>query len=136
MMAEYAAVLGANFTPLDGPDYNWDVWVQDEIEFATATGSGGERLNIVIDSIRDRGLAPLADTEMVGPGTIAATWGDGDQVTSFDSFGNLEASPPVFGRRRRTGSTRPVPRRFRSSASRVGCSAIGAGSDFAVTSLR
>ena len=91
----YKNALGDRFVSLPGAPYDWDVWVQDEIEFATLTGAAGERLDVVIDSIRDRGLAPFAESELVGPGTIAATWGVPSQRTTFDAFGNLEASPPV-----------------------------------------
>jgi protein-arginine deiminase len=96
MLAEYVAVLGDNFTGLNANTYAWDVWVQDEIEFATSIGSQGQRLDIVIDSIRDRGLDPLAEN-LVGNDAdiISDTWGSSFDATTFDSFGNLEASPPV-----------------------------------------
>ncbi len=95
MIADYESVLGDDFTPVDDATYGFDVWVQDEIEFATSTGVGGLRLDTVIDSVRDRGLDPLAEDEFVGPGFIAPSWGDPAAATSWDSFGNLEASPPV-----------------------------------------
>lgn len=95
LIEAYTAALGDKFSPVDADRYDYDVWVQDEIEFATATGIGGKRLDIVIDSIRDRGLDDLPEDEMVGPGTISSTWGDHFDRTSYDSFGNLDASPPV-----------------------------------------
>lgn len=95
MVADYAAALGDAFTPVQGGPYGNDVWIQDEIEFATALGSSGQRLDVVIDSIRDRGLDPFAEDQLVKPNFIAQTWGDPFQATSWDSFGNLEVTPPI-----------------------------------------
>ncbi len=95
MVADFQAVLGDQFHPVDDATYGFDVWVQDEIEFATATGRGGQLLDIVIDSVRDRGLDDFPEDEFVGPSFIAPHWGDPIQATTWDSFGNLEASPPV-----------------------------------------
>lgn len=94
-ISTYQQVLGSTFTSISGPSYGNDVWIQDEIEFATAIGDSGERLDVVIDSIRDRGLDAYAEQRLVGPDTIAQAWGNPSQATSYDSFGNLEASPPV-----------------------------------------
>ena len=85
--------LGDRFTPFDLQTYGWDVWIQDEIEFGTLV-SPSTRIDVVIDSIRDRGLDPLAEAELEGSGIGVQTWGNG-WATSQDSFGNLEASPPV-----------------------------------------
>ena len=90
----YQDVLGASFTRVSGFSYGGDVWIQDEIEFATATGEQGQRLDVVIDSIRNRGLDDFPE-DQVEPGVIAATWGTPGTQTTYDSFGNLEASPPV-----------------------------------------
>ncbi|MEM6990539.1 MAG: protein-arginine deiminase family protein [Myxococcota bacterium] len=95
MIGTYASVLGSDFTAVPGPSYGWDVWMQDEFEFGTVVGDEGQRMDVVIDSIRDRGLDPYAEDALVGPSFIADTWGQPWQATSFDSFGNLEASPPV-----------------------------------------
>lgn len=89
-----SAALGSRFTSVSGASYGFDVWVQDEIEFGGMTGGNGERVDIVIDSIRNRGLDDIAE-DMEQPGTFSDTWGDPFTRTSFDSFGNLEASPPV-----------------------------------------
>lgn len=92
--------LGENFTSYPVRDYEWDVWLQDEIEFATLA-SRGTRLDIIIDSIRNRGLDNLPENEMDGPDRWIETWGRG-MATSQDSFGNLEVTPPTeeypFGR--------------------------------------
>jgi protein-arginine deiminase len=91
----YASVLGSRFTKIPGASYGLDVWVQDEFEFGTATAPGGRRLDVVLDSIRDRGLDDFPEEALVGPGSIARTWGQSFSATTFDSFGNLEATPPV-----------------------------------------
>lgn len=91
----YQTVLGAKFTAVAGATVGSDVWMQDEFEFGTTTGEGNQRLDVVIDSVRDRGLDPLAERIWVGPDTIASAWGNPATATSYDSFGNLEASPPV-----------------------------------------
>jgi hypothetical protein len=91
----YRSVLGDRFTAVAGPSYGNDVWIQDEIEFAAVTGSDGQRLDVVIDSIRDRGLDPFAESELAGSNLLIGTWGDPADATTYDSFGNLEVSPPV-----------------------------------------
>lgn len=91
----YQTVLGDKFTSVPGSQVGGDVWIQDEFEFATTTGLGGQRLDVVIDSIRDRGLDGYAESRWVGPDTIAQAWGNPQFANSYDSFGNLEASPPV-----------------------------------------
>lgn len=95
MVDVFATVLGDQFDPVDDATYGFDVWVQDEIEFATSAGPDGQRLDIVIDSVRDRGLDDFPEDEFVGPSFIAERWGDPLLATTWDSFGNLEATPPV-----------------------------------------
>jgi hypothetical protein len=95
MVADYAAALGDQFTAVSGPAYGNDVWIQDEIQLATAIGAQGQRADTVIDSIRDRELDPFAENELEAPDFNVRTWGEPAQVTSWDSFGNLENSPPV-----------------------------------------
>jgi len=94
-ISSYQTVLGAKFTPVTGSTVGSDVWMQDEFEFGTTTGEGNQRLDVVIDSVRDRGLDGYAERAWVGPDTIASAWGNPQQATSYDSFGNLEASPPM-----------------------------------------
>jgi hypothetical protein len=93
LIAGYQEALGDDFLTVRGPDYQGDVWIQDEIEFATVS-SAESRIDFVIDSIRDRGLDDVAEDLFEGPEFIVRTWGDG-WATSQDSFGNLEATPPV-----------------------------------------
>jgi hypothetical protein len=94
MVADFEDVLGDKFTAVPGPAYGNDVWIQDEIEFAIAAGPDGQRVDVVIDSIRNRGLDPFAET-LVEPDFVAQTWGQPLDATTLDSFGNLEVSPPV-----------------------------------------
>ncbi|SMF48875.1 protein-arginine deiminase family protein [Pseudobacteriovorax antillogorgiicola] len=94
LIEAYKSVLKTKFTPLSGTRYQDDVWVQDEIEFATSIDPSGKRQDIIVDSIRDRGLAPLAK-DISTKQTVVRTWGLPSTATTFDSFGNLEASPPV-----------------------------------------
>ena len=95
-IAAYQAALGAKFTAVPGGNVQGDVWIQDEFEFATTTGDEGQRIDVVIDSIRNRGLQLYSRT-LVGASAdgYASTWGNPQSATTYDSFGNLEASPPV-----------------------------------------
>lgn len=87
--------LGPMFTAARGDDYGEDVWMQDEFEFTRSRLPDGTELDLVIDSIRDRGLNGFVQDELLGPNVGGATWGRGQRPSSQDSFGNLEASPPV-----------------------------------------
>ncbi|MBK9069793.1 MAG: hypothetical protein IPL79_02105 [Myxococcales bacterium] len=88
--------LGSKFTAIPSSGYGGDVWVQDEFEFATLTGEAGQRVDVVIDSIRNRGIDAYKHV-LVGDGrdALRQTWGVVADRSSYDSFGNLEASPPV-----------------------------------------
>ena len=90
----YYENLGANFSGVAGDSVGFDVWIQDEIEFATSTAPNGQRTEIIIDSIRDRGLDNFPD-QITEPDRFKQTWGNPGSETTYDSFGNLEASPPV-----------------------------------------
>ena len=95
MIADFEEVLGDQFTAVPGQSYQFDVWIQDEIQLATGTGSQGQRADTVIDSIRDRGLDDFPEDVLSVPGFNIRTWGNPVQATTWDSFGNLENSPPV-----------------------------------------
>jgi protein-arginine deiminase len=69
------------------------VWFQDELEWSTSTAPG-QRIDVVIDSIRDRGLDDWAEDNVVGADQLPVVFGTG-RASSQDSFGNLEVSPPV-----------------------------------------
>jgi protein-arginine deiminase len=51
------------------------------------------RTDVVIDSIRNRGLDTFPERELEGPDVTVMTWGSG-AATSQDSFGNVEVTPP------------------------------------------
>lgn len=93
---DFESVLGdAWLSPFAGL-YSYDVWVQDELEFATAS-LPDRSMQVVIDSIRstgDRYLDEFPEDQFLGPDVAVHTWGSGG-ITSQDSFGNLEVSPPV-----------------------------------------
>ena len=77
--------------------YGYDVWVQDEFESATLT-SPGHRMDVVIDSIRSdngSGLDNLAEEQLEVPNVAVRTWRGQNRGPVKDSFGNLEATPPV-----------------------------------------
>lgn len=94
MIAAYRDALGDKFTAIPGSAYRGDVWVQDEFEFATLTGEDDLRLDVVIDSIRNRGIDGFKQ-QLRGDDTLLRTWGTPGQATTYDSFGNLEATPPI-----------------------------------------
>ena len=101
MENHYAEVLGDAFSPVDGMQYNGDVWLQDEIEFANGVGSDGH-MGVVMDLIRDgqgplggnSGLAPVAKDYFEGPNMMRGIWGTGS-ATSQDYGGNIEVAPPT-----------------------------------------
>lgn len=96
-VADYQAALGDDVSLVPGAPYQHDRWIQDEIEFGFSTSPGGARLDSVIDSIRDRGLDPFAEDYFSDPNWYVGAWGNPINATTFDSFGNLDASPPVDG---------------------------------------
>ncbi|MFT4976681.1 MAG: hypothetical protein ACI8S6_002586 [Myxococcota bacterium] len=92
----FADVLGDRFRAVGLRTYQYDVWVQDEIEFGTMT-SPDHRVDLVIDSVRNnngRGLDNFPEDEFEAPDFVRKTWGDA-RASSQDSFGNMEVSPPV-----------------------------------------
>jgi len=94
MVADLRAVLGDRLHAVDARRYRYDVWIQDEPELGTFTAPG-QRMDLVLDSIRDRGLDNFPES-LVTPGLTVDTWGEGF-ASSYDSFGNLEVTPPVEG---------------------------------------
>jgi protein-arginine deiminase len=94
MVTTFESVLDDQFDDVYGGSYASDVWIQDEFQFGTLTAPG-LRNDLVVDSIRDRGLDDWAEDTVEGPDFIVGVWGDGSQAMSMDSFGNLEVSPPV-----------------------------------------
>ncbi|XP_040182985.1 protein-arginine deiminase type-2 [Rana temporaria] len=72
-----------------------DRWMQDEMEFGFIHAPH-KSFPVVLDSPRDRGLKDFPIRQLLGPdfGYVTKV-ADADEVTSLDSFGNLEVSPPV-----------------------------------------
>ncbi|XP_067092365.1 protein-arginine deiminase type-2 isoform X2 [Osmerus mordax] len=72
-----------------------DRWMQDEMEFGYID-SPHQRFPVVLDSPRDRGLQDFPFDELLGPDFgYVSRLANSEEVTSLDSFGNLEVSPPV-----------------------------------------
>ncbi|XP_054473119.1 protein-arginine deiminase type-2 [Anoplopoma fimbria] len=72
-----------------------DRWMQDELEFGYID-SPHHRFPVVLDSPRDRGLMEFPYNELLGSDFGYVTrWAEREDVSSLDSFGNLEVSPPV-----------------------------------------
>ncbi|EMP26850.1 Protein-arginine deiminase type-1 [Chelonia mydas] len=72
-----------------------DRWIQDEMEFGYVEAPH-KMFPVVFDSPRDRGLKDFAFRRILGPDfgyvTRVPPYG---HVSSLDSFGNLDVSPPV-----------------------------------------
>ena len=73
-------------------DYQYDVWIQDEIESSPFLIPPDSRIDVVIDSIRDRGLDDVPEDHLEVEDTFIATWGSG-WATSQDAFGGRGISP-------------------------------------------
>ncbi|XP_059186142.1 protein-arginine deiminase type-2 isoform X2 [Centropristis striata] len=72
-----------------------DRWMQDELEFGYID-SPHHRFPVVLDSPRDGKLQDFPYHELLGPdfGYVTRV-AEREDVSSLDSFGNLEVSPPV-----------------------------------------
>lgn len=88
MIATMTEALGDRFIAVDNPD----IWIQDELEWATATAPG-QRLDVAMDSIRDRPLDAWVKAQRA-PDVEPITWGKAGTDTTEDKFGNLEVTPP------------------------------------------
>ncbi|XP_037345915.2 protein-arginine deiminase type-2 [Pungitius pungitius] len=72
-----------------------DRWIQDELEFGYID-SPHQRFPVVLDSPRDGDLGDFPYDELLGPDFGYVTrLANKEDVSSLDSFGNLEVSPPV-----------------------------------------
>ncbi|XP_011611944.1 protein-arginine deiminase type-2 [Takifugu rubripes] len=72
-----------------------DRWMQDELEFGYID-SPHQRFPVVLDSPRDGKLQDFPYKELLGPDFGYVTREpDRENISSLDSFGNLEVSPPV-----------------------------------------
>ncbi|XP_074414564.1 protein-arginine deiminase type-3-like [Zonotrichia albicollis] len=99
---EFVAAVGAlaervrvPLTVVPAPQNQQDRWIQDEIEFGYIQAPH-KTLPVVFDSPRDGGLKDFPVTSILGAdfGYVARQAPKG-WVSSLDSFGNLEVSPPV-----------------------------------------
>lgn len=77
-------------------DNRGDRWMQDELEIGYIENPR-KRFPVVFDSPRNRGLDSFPINKLLGPefGYWTREPEDGSEVSSLDSFGNLEVSPPV-----------------------------------------
>uniref|UniRef100_H3DLR8 Protein-arginine deiminase n=1 Tax=Tetraodon nigroviridis TaxID=99883 RepID=H3DLR8_TETNG len=72
-----------------------DRWMQDELEFGYID-SPHQRFPVVLDSPRDGKLRDFPYKDLLGPDFGYVTKEpENSEVSSLDSFGNLEVSPPV-----------------------------------------
>ena len=98
MIRDMSEVLGDRLVTVNAAKYDYDVWVQDEFELSSMV-SGESRMDVIIDSIRDGqgqgGLDDVPEDIIAGRNTIVKTYGSG-QASTYDSFGNLEVSPPLM----------------------------------------
>jgi protein-arginine deiminase len=101
-------ITGFTITEIDGDLYDNDPWIQDQIElgYSRAIGATNLRFDVVLDSPRlvrpdpwnpIHGLAHYPETHLLGPNFGYVTRGTSDiaVLSTYDSFGNLEVSPPV-----------------------------------------
>lgn len=84
-------LLGQRLVKVQSPD----VWIQDELEWATVTAPG-KRLDVAMDSIRDRELDAYVKS-LAAPDVQPITWGVEGTAVTEDKFGNLETTPPLTG---------------------------------------
>ncbi|XP_027523871.1 protein-arginine deiminase type-1-like [Corapipo altera] len=76
-------------------DTRSDRWIQDELEFGYVEAPH-KTFPVVFDSPRNRGLKDFAFKKILGPDFGYVTREPpGRNITSLDSFGNLDVSPPV-----------------------------------------
>lgn len=96
----YEDALGDEFLRMPGGRYDYDVWVQDEFEFAYATAPDAH-LDIVFDTHRNGqgrvgdGLDDFPENKYEGPDWLVMNWGSPGRANSQDYGGNFEISPPV-----------------------------------------
>ncbi len=93
MVTRLSALLGGRLTTLDAGQLGNDIWVQDELETATATAvHDNVRLDVALSSPRNRELDQFVKGLGAPDFAVVDLPGSG---STYDSFGNLETSPPV-----------------------------------------
>ncbi len=87
----------------DGTKYKEDIWMQDTMEVGYSQ-IPKRQMPVILNSLRNGGLHPFPRNELLGPdygfiSIIGASYtrvgASYTRVNDFDSFGNLEVSPPV-----------------------------------------
>ncbi|XP_015738156.1 protein-arginine deiminase type-1-like [Coturnix japonica] len=76
------------------PENHNDRWIQDEVEFGYVQAPH-KMFPVVFDSPRDRGLKDFPVRSILGPDFGYVAQKTSEKISSLDSFGNLEVSPPV-----------------------------------------
>jgi hypothetical protein len=92
MVADFQTALGGKLTKVAGSTVGSDVWIQDEFEFATMVNDQTQRMDVTIDSIRDRGLQIYSDTWFT-PDSYAQTWGARSRASPIRSARSTTAAP-------------------------------------------
>ncbi|KAJ7306590.1 hypothetical protein JRQ81_009964 [Phrynocephalus forsythii] len=95
-MSKLALKAGCKFITCPQEENDDDRWIQDEMEFGYVQAPH-KTLPVVFDSPRNRGLKDFPFKSVLGRdfGYVTREPGDKASVSSLDSFGNLEVSPPV-----------------------------------------
>jgi hypothetical protein len=94
-IASFEDALGDAFFSINASTYAYDVWLQDEFEFGYAT-SPDVHLNVIFDTPRNRGLDDFPEDRYQRPDwLIVYLDNEEDSISTYDSAGNLEVSPPV-----------------------------------------
>ncbi len=95
MRSQIEEAIGAeNLRTYPSGTYGWDVWVQDEMEFAYQQTAEGP-MQMVMDLIRNGPLDALPEAEFLGPDFGWLVRGDNAMGNSLDSGGNLDCTPPL-----------------------------------------
>ncbi|MBK8257247.1 MAG: hypothetical protein IPK82_31805 [Polyangiaceae bacterium] len=93
MVTTLKSLLGGQLETIDGATYGQDIWVQDEFEMASAAAFyANKRLDVALNSPRDRALDKWVKALAKPDTAVDDLPGAG---STYDSFGNLETSPPV-----------------------------------------
>jgi protein-arginine deiminase len=104
-LKDYTEAASATLTviPAGNPPYpSYEIWLQDALEIGY-TEMPGKRMNVVLNSNRNKGLDMAGRDFMLGPdfgwftkGEYRETYGKGEGGDSWiDWFGNLEITPPL-----------------------------------------
>lgn len=99
LINDFEDVIGSeNVHLLPTGMYQWDVWVQDEVQYGYQIAPTGP-MSVVFDTPRDGqggggGLTNFPVNELLGPDRGWVTAGEG-MISSLDYGGNIECTPPI-----------------------------------------